>query len=97
MRIAMANQVKKELDSLAAETLALTAIIGFVFRRLGDGDPNLAVAIASGFDDAANFVEHVAIKAGKAASPDHTVKALRVVEEIRAAAVGNHGKPKHGV
>jgi hypothetical protein len=48
----------------------MVAILGFVFRRLGDADPKLATAIANGFDDAADFVVRFAIKTGKAASSD---------------------------
>jgi hypothetical protein len=91
------NQIKTELDSLAGETLAFAAILGFVLQRLGSTDPRLATAIANGFDEAANFVEHFAIRTGTAAAAGHTVKAIQGVEEIRAAAVGGKSQPKHGV
>jgi hypothetical protein len=57
----------------------------------------LAEAITRGFDDAANSVEDLAIRIGKSASPEQTVKALRIVEEIRTATLGNKNKPRHAV
>jgi hypothetical protein len=85
--------VDKELNSLHAETLAFGAILAYVFDRLARSDPALKSAISAGFDDAANFVEDFAIKRGKSASPEHTVKALRVVEDLRAATFGKQQKP----
>jgi hypothetical protein len=91
------DQTEQAIKSLSAETLAFSAILGFVFLRLRAADPRLAAAIAEGFDDAADFVEHFAIKTGNAPSADHTVQALRVVEDIRTTAIGGKGKPKHVV
>jgi hypothetical protein len=31
---------------------------------------------------------------GKSTSPDHTVKVLRIVEEMRSMVLGDAGKPK---
>ena len=39
--------------------------------------------------------EYHAIKLGKAAPADHTVKALRIVEDLRAVALGKGTEPKH--
>jgi hypothetical protein len=61
------------------------------------GGFTIADAVRVGFDDAANQVEAIAISAGRAARPDHLVKALSIVEELRSIAVGNRDKPKHGV
>jgi hypothetical protein len=44
-----------------------------------------------------NGTEHVAIEAGAAAHPAHTVKALQIVEEIRTMVLGGGSKPKHAV
>jgi hypothetical protein len=76
--------------SLAAETLALQSIVGMVLNRLYRQDSRLAGAIRLGLDDAASHVEDMAIRVGKAAPPEHTVKALRIVEELRTIIVGNH-------
>src|SRR5437660_1037490 len=69
--------VKQEIESLYAETLALQTILVKVLGRLRAVDPALAAAIAAGLGDAADHVEHIAIRLGEAASPEHTVKALR--------------------
>jgi hypothetical protein len=89
--------VKKEIESLAAETLATQAILAMVFHRLGRVNPSIAAAITSGFDDAASFVERTAMKRGKTPTPQYVVEALRIVEQLRAASLGNQQKPKRGV
>ena len=58
---------------------------------------NVQLAIQRGLDDAANRVEDIAIRIGKAASPEHIVKAIGVVEEIRAASLSDKDQPRHGV
>ncbi len=88
---------EREICALSAETLALQAVLNSVLARIVAADPKLMPAIAHGFDDAANHVENLAIKLGKAARPEHTVKALRIVEEMRAATFGDHDEPRHGV
>ena len=86
-----------EIESLAAETLALQAIVIGVFGRLASANPGLREAIGLGFDDAANYVEYLTIKLGKKASPAHTSKALHIVEGLRSTALGKPSDPKHGV
>jgi hypothetical protein len=49
------------------------------------------------FDHSAKDMEDLAIKLGKSADPKHTVKAIRVVEELRAVVLGNKVKPKDAV
>ncbi len=83
---------EKEIHSLAGEQLAMQAILICVLGRLADS--GLRQVITAGFDDAATYVEHIVIQFGKAANLQHTVKAIRVVEELRAAALGKQGKPK---
>jgi hypothetical protein len=87
---------EKEINSLAAETLAMSIIIGNVLSKLAR-NPSLRTAIVEGFDQSADVAESVAVIFGKASSPDHAVKALRIVEEMRAMVLGNEGKPKGGV
>jgi hypothetical protein len=82
--------VKKEIENLAAETLAIGAILAMVFRKLGRVNPAIAAAISSGFDDATSFVENTAMKRRKPTPPP----ALRIVEQLRAASLGNRQKPK---
>ena len=87
----------REINSLAAETLALQAILTHVLGRLCQIDMRLTSAVRRGFDEAASEIEDMAIKFGHAASPDHVTKALGIVETLRAATLGDHDKPKHGV
>jgi hypothetical protein len=88
---------EKEIASLHGETLAFGSILSFVLARIIEADPKMLPIIAAGFDDAANFVENFAIKLGKAASPEHTIKALRGVEELRAATIRDHNQPRRSV
>jgi hypothetical protein len=91
------HQMEKEIASLSAETLAMQTILASVFFHLGRTDPKVQLAIQRGLNDAANQVEDLAIRLGKSASPDHVVKAIRVVEEIRAASLSDKDQPRHGV
>ena len=84
---------KAEIESLAAETLALTAILTKVLSQLRQLSPALDGAIGRALDDAACTVEDNAIRLGKSASPEHTVKAILIVEKMREA-LGHHSKPK---
>jgi hypothetical protein len=91
----MDEETAREIRSIHAEMLAFNAIVTQVLYRVLQTDHKLADAISLGFDDAARLVEDIAIKAGKSVPPDHLVKALRVVEELRTATLGNSAKPKH--
>jgi hypothetical protein len=53
--------------------------------------------IADSFDAAASFLENQTIQAGDAVPPEHLARSLRVIEELRAATLGDHDKPKHGI
>jgi hypothetical protein len=86
-----------EINSLAGETLAIQVVLASVLREISKIDRRLFDAIKLGFDDGASKIEDTAIRLGKAASPDHLVKAIRIVEELRTATLGNPDKPRHGV
>jgi hypothetical protein len=86
-----------EVESLAAETLALQAIVIGVFGRLAQANPALNHAIGLGFDDAANYVEQITIKLGKQASPAHTSKSLQIVEGLRSTTLGERKEPQHRI
>ena len=73
-----------EITSLAAETLAIQFAITNVLYEIKLLSPQLADAIGRGFDHAASQVENMAIKAGKTVPPEHLVKALGIVEELRS-------------
>jgi hypothetical protein len=86
---------EQQIRSLAAETLALQFILTQVLSELRSvADRSIIDAIGRGFDNAASQIEHMAIQAGESVPPEHLVKALRVVEELRIASLGSQGKPK---
>jgi hypothetical protein len=93
----MDKRTATEIVSLAAQMQAVTTIIVHVLRRVRQTDPKLAAAISLGFDDAASFAENFVFKRRKTALPEHVVKALGIIEELRTATLGNKTKPKHGV
>ena len=86
-----------EINSLSGETLAIQWILSQVLQELRLLDPRFTDAIARGFDRAARHVEDLAIQAGETVPPEHLVKALRIVEELRTASIGRHDKPRHVV
>jgi len=90
----MTMDIEKEIQSLAAENLALSIIVGAVLSKLARNS-SLRAAIVEGFDQSADVAQSVAVQFGKTASPDHTVKALRIIEEMRAMVLGDEGKPKN--
>jgi hypothetical protein len=85
---------EKEIRALAAETLAFSIILGNVLSKLAS-DPSLRAAIVQGFDQSADVADGIAVKFGTTASSEHTIKALRIIEEMRAMVLGDDGKPKH--
>ena len=87
----------REINSLAAETLALQAILSSVLDRISRDDPRAREAIKLGFDDAASYVEHIALKLGSISPPDHAAKALQIVEGLRTMTLGKPDKPQHSV
>jgi hypothetical protein len=89
--------IEQQIESLHAETLAFQVILTNVLSRLRAIDPGLASAITVGLNDSANQAEDLAIRFGKTASPEHTVKAIRIVEELRTAVLGNQDKPRGGI
>jgi hypothetical protein len=86
-----------EINSLAAETLAIQHILTQVLYGISEMSPAVKDAVRLGSNDAASDLEDFAIRRGKTASPDHVVRALRVVEQLRAATLGDQDKPRPGV
>jgi hypothetical protein len=80
--------------ALYAETLAIQAVLTNVLNELKLLDPILADAVARGFD-AASQVENFAIQAGKTAPPEHLVKALGMIGDLRTASLGRHDEARH--
>jgi hypothetical protein len=89
--------LRTETNALSAETLALQYILANLMYQVRKVSPELGSAIELALNDAASGVENLAISLGKTASPQYSVKAIRVVEELRATALGNEKKPRHGV
>lgn len=88
---------EKEIRALAAETLAYSCVLSGVFDALVKAQPELRGPIAEGFENALGMAEAVAMQFGSSASPEHTVKCIRIIEELRAAILGPPGKPQHGI
>jgi hypothetical protein len=86
-----------EIASLAAETMALQAVLTNVLHQMARCSPEIGEAVRLGLDNAANEIESLAITAGKTSRPDHLVKALGIVEELRTMSLGNRDKPKRSV
>ena len=84
---------EREIRSVSAETLAYGIILGNVLSKLAE-NPSLRLPIVEGFNQAADVAGIVAIQFGKSVSSDHTIKALRIVEEMRALVLGVEGTPK---
>jgi hypothetical protein len=85
----------REINALAAETLALQAVLTGV--HLSRADPVLLSRIKLGFDDAANQVECMAIKVDAADAPHHMARALQIVEFYRTLTLGNLDETERGV
>lgn len=88
---------EKQINNLAGETLALQIIVTSICDRLCEVSPLIFQALTTAFEDAAGHAENVAINLGKSAAPEHTLKALRIIEEIRAIAIRDNQQPRHGV
>lgn len=84
---------ENEIRSLSAETLAMNIVLANMFSRFAR-IPALRLAIVVGFDQSVDTAEDITSVFGKSAPPDHMVKTLRLVEEMRAMVLGDGGKPK---
>jgi hypothetical protein len=87
----------RELRSLAAETLALQCILQGLLGTLIRTQPQLRAPIAEGLENALDMAQAVAVQIGTDASPDHTVKCIRIIEEFREGLLGPPGEPYHRV
>lgn len=90
----MDDDTKRELVALAAESMAVQAILCQLARRVSAISPELSAAVIDSFDDAANFAEKISLAKGKASG--HLPESLRIIEDLRRVVTG-HDKPKHGV
>jgi hypothetical protein len=84
-----------EIRRLAGEHVAVQAILVAISAKLAMSGMDRHMRDA--FDAAASFVETQTIAFGTKVPPEHLAHALRVVEELRSAALGDQDKPKHRV
>jgi hypothetical protein len=82
-----------EIRLLSAETLATSIVLANLLSRFAR-IPALRLAIVSCFDQSVDMADDITAVLGKSAAPDHTVKVLRIVEEMRSMVLGNGEKPK---
>lgn len=80
------DQSDKDYLNLLGETMALQAIVSQLARHIAATD---AGSVIDAFDDAANIVEQASFKWGGQGKAEHLGHALRVVEELRVAALGS--------
>lgn len=88
---------EQEIYALSAETIATQYVLTHLLLRLSKLTPDLNRAVREAFDDASSIAEILAINFGKTARPEQTVKAMRIVEDMRAVIFGRENKPEHGV
>ena len=84
--------VEQEIRALAAESIATQFVLTQVLSELSKLGPDFSRAIRNAFDDAANIAETTAIYLGKSAPPEQGVKAIRIVEELRAVVFRESGR-----
>jgi hypothetical protein len=76
-----------DFPNLHAELLAVQAVVIALARRLARHDPALGRVVCAAFEDAESLMTGVAVRLGADASPASTLGALRVIAEMRDAAI----------
>jgi len=85
--------VEKEGRTLGAEVLAVKTVMANILARIARLDPMLADAIRGGFGDASDKIRKMVSRSGKRESSDQAIKALAVVETLRASIIPKTDKP----
>jgi hypothetical protein len=85
---------ERDIRLLSAETLATSIVLSNLLSRFAR-IPALRLAIVSCFDQSEDMADDITAVLGEQASPDHTVKVLRIVEEMRTMVLGDRGRPKN--
>lgn len=88
------DSLKREIELLAAENMAVQLLLLSVVQRLGRTSPEVGKAIRAAFEDAANNAESMSILAGGQAG--HLPETLRIIEKLRLVLVGED-KPKREI
>ena len=92
----MAKNPDLNAEALAADVLAVKAVIGQVLGRIHELDPVLADAIDGGFEDAASEIRARAAGARKGTGAKKVVSAITTIESLWAAVLSrsvNHDQP----
>jgi hypothetical protein len=76
-----------DFPTLHAELLGVQAVVIALARRLARHDPALGRAVCAAFDDAESLMTGVAVRLCVDAAPGSTLGALRVIAEMRDAAI----------
>jgi hypothetical protein len=77
--------VERDARTLAAEMLAIKTVMAHVLGRIDQLDPVLAEAVQAGFEDAADQIRKRAAKSRTKVTSEQAIRALAVVEALRAA------------
>jgi hypothetical protein len=91
------EEIEEELRRNTVNQAAAQVALLYVLRAIANLSPDLRNAIAAGFDDAASLTESIALQGGEPTGTENAIEMLRIIEQLRAVAVGEHDKPKHGV
>ncbi|MEA1015400.1 hypothetical protein [Sphingosinicella sp. LY1275] len=81
------SDLRAELEVLQAEAIAVQAVLVALCRRLVRADPALAAAVRAAFEEAETIMSGLAVRIGIDAPMANTIGALRILEELRAAAI----------
>ena len=79
---------------LQAEVIALQAVLMGVFRRLARDRPELTALFCQAFDEAEAIMTGVATQTGLEDALSTTTGALRIIEELRRAVIGDESACK---
>ena len=82
---ALRKPSERKAQSLAADVLAIRAVVGQVLGRVHQLDPILAEAIQAGFEDAVAQIRRMATNPGKKISERQAAKAIAEVEVLHSA------------
>jgi hypothetical protein len=85
------DEIKKEILALSAQTLAHGILLGNILSKLAR-IPSVRAAIIEGFDQSSDVADSVAIQFGAAASPEHTMKAVEIIDDLRVMVLGDQPK-----
>lgn len=86
------RDLQSELDSLYAQTLALELVLFALLSRMLPTS-HVGQIVVPSLNEAADRAADCAVIMGDRASPEHSGRALEIVEELRKAIVG--AGPKH--